>query len=120
MSITALALFSGGLDSILACRVVMAQGVRVVALRFITPFFEADVGDVAGFTVSVQEKYGIEEADLYSAELQAVPAGPARFGVGAIGSSGRAGPPGPAGPLTTPAPWPPAWVAAAIPPPADG
>lgn len=25
------------------------------------------------------EKYGIEEADLYSAELQAVPAGPARF-----------------------------------------
>ena len=60
MSITALALFSGGLDSILACRPVMAQGVRVVALRFITPFFEADVGDVASFTVSVQEKYGIE------------------------------------------------------------
>jgi aspartyl aminopeptidase len=27
----------------------------------------------------LHEKYGIEEADLYSAELQAVPAGPARF-----------------------------------------
>lgn len=59
MSITALALFSGGLDSILACRVVMAQGVKVVALRFITPFFEADVDDVAAYSAAVQEKYGI-------------------------------------------------------------
>ena len=40
----ALALFSGGLDSILACRVLMAQGIDVVVLRFITPFFTADVG----------------------------------------------------------------------------
>lgn len=36
---TALALFSGGLDSILACRVVMAQGIRVKAVKFVTPFF---------------------------------------------------------------------------------
>lgn len=60
MSVTALALFSGGLDSILASRVVMAQGVKVVALRFITPFFEADVGDAARYILSVREKYGIE------------------------------------------------------------
>lgn len=35
----ALALFSGGLDSMLAVRVVMEQGVEVIALQFITPFF---------------------------------------------------------------------------------
>jgi hypothetical protein len=37
--ITALALFSGGLDSTLTCRVVAAQGIKVVAVKFITPFF---------------------------------------------------------------------------------
>jgi tRNA U34 2-thiouridine synthase MnmA/TrmU len=35
----ALALFSGGLDSILACRVIMAQGITVKAVKFVTPFF---------------------------------------------------------------------------------
>jgi len=35
----ALALFSGGLDSILACRVIMAQGLTVKAVKFVTPFF---------------------------------------------------------------------------------
>ncbi len=40
---TALALFSGGLDSTLACRVVMAQGIKVVAVKFITPFFGYDL-----------------------------------------------------------------------------
>jgi len=35
----ALALFSGGLDSTLACRVVSAQGIKVVAVKFVTPFF---------------------------------------------------------------------------------
>jgi tRNA U34 2-thiouridine synthase MnmA/TrmU len=36
--IKALALFSGGLDSILSCRVIMEQGIEVKALNFITPF----------------------------------------------------------------------------------
>ena len=36
--IKALALYSGGLDSILACRVIMEQGIAVKALHFITPF----------------------------------------------------------------------------------
>ncbi|MFC1843781.1 thiamine biosynthesis protein [Thermodesulfobacteriota bacterium] len=36
---TALALFSGGLDSTLACRVVAAQGIKIVAVKFVTPFF---------------------------------------------------------------------------------
>ncbi len=34
-----LALFSGGLDSILACKVVADQGLSVLALHFVTPFF---------------------------------------------------------------------------------
>ena len=36
---TALALYSGGLDSTLACRVVASQGIKVVAVKFVTPFF---------------------------------------------------------------------------------
>lgn len=36
---TALALFSGGLDSTLACRLVAKQGIKVVAVKFVTPFF---------------------------------------------------------------------------------
>ena len=35
----AIALFSGGLDSMLAARLVMEQGVETLALQFITPFF---------------------------------------------------------------------------------
>jgi hypothetical protein len=35
----AVALLSGGLDSILAAKVVMAQGVRVKCLHFVSPFF---------------------------------------------------------------------------------
>jgi tRNA U34 2-thiouridine synthase MnmA/TrmU len=38
----ALALYSGGLDSILACRVIMNQGIEVKAIHFITPFFGYD------------------------------------------------------------------------------
>ena len=35
----ALALFSGGLDSILAARLVQEQGIRVLGLHFVSPFF---------------------------------------------------------------------------------
>ncbi len=35
----AIALFSGGLDSILAARLIMDQGLRVKCLHFISPFF---------------------------------------------------------------------------------
>ena len=37
--IHAVALFSGGLDSILAARLIMEQGLRVRCLHFVTPFF---------------------------------------------------------------------------------
>ncbi|MCK9555409.1 tRNA 4-thiouridine(8) synthase ThiI [bacterium] len=35
-----IALFSGGLDSVLSALLVRQQGIRVIALRFISPFFE--------------------------------------------------------------------------------
>ena len=35
----ALALFSGGLDSILAAKTIAAQGLSVLGLHFISPFF---------------------------------------------------------------------------------
>lgn len=35
----ALALFSGGLDSIIAAKVIQAQGLEVLGLHFVTPFF---------------------------------------------------------------------------------
>ena len=34
-----LALFSGGLDSILACKVIQKQGLKVLGLHFVSPFF---------------------------------------------------------------------------------
>ena len=59
--VTALGLFSGGLDSILACRVIMAQGIRVVALKFVTPFFDdALLRRQEEYRAGVQEKYGID------------------------------------------------------------
>lgn len=59
MSVRALALFSGGLDSILACRVVMAQGIEVVALRCITPFFDSGMEDGAAYSAAMWARYGI-------------------------------------------------------------
>jgi hypothetical protein len=60
-TITALALFSGGLDSILACRVVAAQGIHVQALKFVTPFFGHELlADKERFRQETRRKYGIE------------------------------------------------------------
>ncbi len=58
---TALALFSGGLDSILACRLVAAQGITVKAIKFVTPFFGYDLLDrAAEYTRETKKKYGID------------------------------------------------------------
>ncbi|MEW6500213.1 MAG: thiamine biosynthesis protein [Thermodesulfobacteriota bacterium] len=60
---TALALFSGGLDSILACRLVASQGLRVVALRCVTPFFGYDLlAEEEAYREKMRELYGIEVA----------------------------------------------------------
>ena len=58
--IKALALFSGGLDSILATRLVMAQGVEVEAVQFVTPFFNYHLlTDPEAHVARIKEKYGI-------------------------------------------------------------
>lgn len=58
---TALALYSGGLDSTLACRVVAAQGIRVIALKFVSPFFGYDLLQrQAEHIREVKKKYDID------------------------------------------------------------
>ncbi len=60
-SVTALALFSGGLDSILACRLIMAQGIKVRAVRFVTPFFGDELLRCEDeYRQGVADKYGID------------------------------------------------------------
>lgn len=57
----ALALFSGGLDSILACRVIMAQGIGVTAVRFVTPFFGYELlAREEAYRREILDRYGIE------------------------------------------------------------
>jgi len=59
--ITALGLFSGGLDSILACRVIADQGVRVRALKFVTPFFDHELLDrEQRYQQEVRQNYGLD------------------------------------------------------------
>ena len=63
--VRAISLFSGGLDSICATRVVMAQGVEVLAVKFVSPFFGYDIlRDADGYRREIRDKYGIE-ADVY-------------------------------------------------------
>lgn len=59
--IKALALFSGGLDSILAARLIMEQGVEVEAIQFVTPFFNYNLlDDAQGHAERIYRKYGIK------------------------------------------------------------
>ncbi len=64
-NITALALFSGGLDSILACRVVAAQGIRVKAIKFVSPFFGYDL-------LAKQEEYIEKCRKIYGIDVTLV------------------------------------------------
>lgn len=58
---TALALYSGGLDSTLACHVVAAQGINVIAVKFITPFFGYDLLlREEAYKSETREKFGID------------------------------------------------------------
>lgn len=59
--ITALALFSGGLDSILACRVIQKQNIRVQAVQFVTPFFHDDLLQQEDeYRFFIKKKYDID------------------------------------------------------------
>ena len=56
-----LALFSQGLDSILAIKIIQQQGLKVRALKFITPFFGAEIkGREAEYCRKIKESYDIE------------------------------------------------------------
>ncbi len=57
----ALALFSQGLDSILAIKVVATQGIAIRAVRFITPFFGWEIkGRETDYRNHIARRYGIE------------------------------------------------------------
>lgn len=59
--VKALALFSGGLDSILASRIVMEQGVEVIAVQFVTPFFHDGIlRNIEAHIAKVRDKYGLD------------------------------------------------------------
>ena len=59
-TVRALALFSGGLDSILACRVIAAQGIEVVAVKFVSPFFDHYIlDDIEAYQNGIRAKYCI-------------------------------------------------------------
>lgn len=56
----ALALFSGGLDSMLACKVMQDQGITVQAIKFVSPFFDYGLlKKEEQYQKSIMEKYGI-------------------------------------------------------------
>jgi tRNA-uridine 2-sulfurtransferase len=58
---TAIALFSGGLDSLLASRLLMEQGIRVQAVKFVTPFFGYELLErAADFHLEMREKFGVD------------------------------------------------------------
>ncbi len=63
--VKALGLFSGGLDSILACRTVAEQGITVIGLKFVTPFFDS-------YILECREKYQAEMQDKYGLRVEVV------------------------------------------------
>ncbi len=59
--VRALSLFSGGLDSILATRLIMEQGVEVEAVQFVTPFFNYNIlQDIPAHAKRIKDAYGID------------------------------------------------------------
>jgi tRNA-specific 2-thiouridylase len=64
----ALALFSGGLDSILAVKVVVAQGVDVLGLFFETPFFSSTKAKASAASI----KLPLKVTDLTEPHLEVV------------------------------------------------
>lgn len=53
MKAKALSLFSGGLDSILAVKIIQEQGIEVIAFSFTTPFFSAQKAIVAARSIDL-------------------------------------------------------------------
>lgn len=59
--VRAISLFSGGLDSICATRLVMEQDIEVIAVKFVSPFFGYDIlRDPRAYQKETLRKYGIK------------------------------------------------------------
>ncbi|PIE56394.1 MAG: thiamine biosynthesis protein [Desulfobulbus propionicus] len=72
-AVAALGLYSGGLDSILACRVLAEQGITVRALKFTTPFFDHELlENPSRYQLQARERYGIE-VELIDLSRQYIP-----------------------------------------------
>lgn len=60
INVRAISLFSGGLDSICATRLVMEQGIDVVAVKFVSPFFGYEIlRNPEAYRLEMLNKYGI-------------------------------------------------------------
>jgi len=58
---TALALYSGGLDSILAAKLIKSLGVNVICVKFVTPFFDYELlQDQEIYQKEVLDEYGLQ------------------------------------------------------------
>ncbi|MDD5195639.1 MAG: tRNA 4-thiouridine(8) synthase ThiI [Candidatus Omnitrophica bacterium] len=55
----ALSLFSGGLDSMLAIKIMVAAGIDVLAIHFVTPFARFSACDEAALIEKVKERLGV-------------------------------------------------------------
>ena len=66
-----IALYSGGLDSILAVKLMQQQGVEVVPLHFVTPFFGFELlAEAASYGEQEFKRYGIRPEPVdYTADL---------------------------------------------------
>jgi hypothetical protein len=58
--VTALVLYSGGLDSTLAIKIVAQQGVKVIALHFLTPFSQSAPEQIEKLAKQVKDELGAE------------------------------------------------------------
>jgi tRNA-uridine 2-sulfurtransferase len=52
--VTGIGLMSGGLDSILATRVLLDQGIRIIGISFVTPFFGSAAAERAATTMDME------------------------------------------------------------------
>jgi len=66
--VRALCLLSGGLDSILAAKLILAQGIEVKALGFFSPFFDTEAARRSAADLGVE----FDEVDIGAALLEAV------------------------------------------------
>jgi tRNA U34 2-thiouridine synthase MnmA/TrmU len=63
--IKAVSLFSGGLDSILATKIIMDQGIEVIAVNFIHPFANNEkMKEKQNYARSMSQKMGIELVEI--------------------------------------------------------